>query len=528
MASIRSTDIRAIVQYKEMNISEREIVRRIGTSKGSVGRIWKEAQVNGWTSVVLNNLTDDEIQQLFYPKAGRREAAKPMPDFQKIHTNLTKLRNRSLFHEWRNYRKEYPDGYSYGWTTVLYNRWCCVHNVKPVLLMNEPEGMCLYIDWAGRRLKFKFGESGVTEVHFFVASLGASQYPYVEATLNETQETLIRCHINAMKYYGGVPKYIIPDNMRTAVKSHENYEIELQTLYQDLEDFYGYVVLPTGKGKPTEKNDVEYGVHVSYDWILSELEEHSKEYTSMEDVQQATRKYLDEMCTLEFRKTKMNRRQWFYEVDFPELRPLPKRDFDIYAYEFTTVGPDYHVNIKGDNHKYSVPHQYIGQNVMMKYSYTKLRVFTMARELIAEWPRSHGITLNNVHTQENHRTVAHQIAAANKTLDPNWVLEKAREIGPNTEAYIKAYMNSYKHYEKAIRGCMGIITMTWSKSKDPISRQTLEAICKEGLELRVYNYGFVKNRVAEMRGQLSKYGQSAGKRNRLIENPANSRGKNSF
>jgi hypothetical protein len=248
----------------------------------------------------------------------------------------------------------------------------------------------------------------------------------------------------------------------------------------------------------------------------------------MEDVQQATRKYLDEMCTLEFRKTKMNRRQWFYEVDFPELRPLPKRDFDIYAYEFTTVGPDYHVNIKGDNHKYSVPHQYIGQNVMMKYSYTKLRVFTMARELIAEWPRSHGITLNNVHTQENHRTVAHQIAAANKTLDPNWVLEKAREIGPNTEAYIKAYMNSYKHYEKAIRGCMGIITMTWSKSKDPISRQTLEAICKEGLELRVYNYGFVKNRVAEMRGQLSKYGQSAGKRNRLIENPANSRGKNSF
>ena len=99
---------------------------------------------------------------------------------------------------------------------------------------------------------------------------------------------------------------------------------------------------------------------------------------------------------------------------YPELMPLPKRDFDIYVYEFTTVGQDYHVNIKGDIHKYSVPYQYIGKKVMMKYTQTKLRIFSMEdRSLIAEWPRSHGMTLNNVHTEQNHRPVEHQIAAIN-------------------------------------------------------------------------------------------------------------------
>lgn len=506
MKKLSVKDIRSIVTFKEIGYSERQIVNMANVGKGSINRIWNTARENGLTTQLPAQCSSDEIMELFYPKAGKREPTKRMPDFRKIHTNMSQYEDRSLFHEWYRYRKENPeDSYSYGWTTVLYRRWCKVHNLKPVLLMNEPFGLCMYIDWAGRKMKFDFpGSERPAEVHFFVATLGASQMPYVEATLDEKTETFIRCNVNALKYYGGVPRYVIPDNLRTAVKSHKEREFELQSAFEDLQEHYGFITLPAHNASPTEKNDVENEVGISYDWILSELEEHCSEYSSLDDVNYAVQVFLNQMTELEFRKTGLNRREWFMSSDYPELSPLPKKDFSIYGYEFTEVPRNYHVNIRGDNHKYSVPYQYIGKEVMMKYSFTLLRVFNTERELIAEWQRSYGNTLHNVHTDDRHRPPAHQVAAALKLKSPDWLLEKAREIGMYTEQYIQAYMRSKKHYEEAYDGCMGIITMTWKSHGDKqLTRQEMEKICQEGLELHVYNYGFVKNRAAEVRKSRS-------------------------
>ena len=110
-----------------------------------------------------------------------------------------------------------------------------------------------------------------------------------------------------------------------------------------------------------------------------------------------------------------------------------------------------------------------------------------------------------------------------KTRDKNWILEKAREVGPNTEQYIKSYMASYRNPESSYDGCIGIVTMTWSSKKGSISRGLMESICKEGIELRVYNYGFVKNRVAAIRKENGSVSSE-----RLIQNPANVRGKTDY
>ena len=45
----------------------------------------------------------------------------------------------------------------------------------------------------------------------------------------------------------------------------------------------------------------------------------------------------------------------------------------------------------------------------------------------------------------------------------------------------------------------------------------------EGIELRVYNYGFVKNRVAAIRNENGSVSSE-----RLIQNPANVRGKTDY
>jgi len=68
MTNVNPKSIREIVHLREMNISERETARRTRTSKGSVGRIWNKARENGWLSDLLDTLSDEEIDQLFYRK----------------------------------------------------------------------------------------------------------------------------------------------------------------------------------------------------------------------------------------------------------------------------------------------------------------------------------------------------------------------------------------------------------------------------------------------------------------------------
>jgi len=56
--------------------------------------------------------------------------------------------------------------------------------------------------------------------------------------------------VNALQFYGGVPKYLVPDNLKSAVKKHSRDELILQSAYSDLEDFYNTIVLPPPPRKP--------------------------------------------------------------------------------------------------------------------------------------------------------------------------------------------------------------------------------------------------------------------------------------
>lgn len=86
---------------------------------------------------------------------------------------------------------------------------------KEVVLPQEREpGKELFIDWIGDTLPCVVDyEIGVIhDAHFFVATLGDSSYPFVEAFLNETQINWNQAHKDALEWYGGFPKILVPDN----------------------------------------------------------------------------------------------------------------------------------------------------------------------------------------------------------------------------------------------------------------------------------------------------------------------------
>ena len=90
--------------------------------------------------------------------------------------------------------------------------------------------------------------------------MGDSSYPFVEAFPNETQENWIQGHIDALEWYGGVPKIFVPDNCKTAVKHTNLYDPELNHAYRNLSLHYGVAVIPARIVKPWDKATVVTGI----------------------------------------------------------------------------------------------------------------------------------------------------------------------------------------------------------------------------------------------------------------------------
>lgn len=108
------------------------------------------------------------------------------------------------------------------------------------------------MDWAGPVMHYTDGESAKeVRVYLFVADLVSSRLVYVEPCLDMKMESWIRCHVDMFGYFGGVPRIIVCDNLRTGVARHpKEGEVVLTREYQALAEHYGVGILPAAARSP--------------------------------------------------------------------------------------------------------------------------------------------------------------------------------------------------------------------------------------------------------------------------------------
>ena len=70
----------------------------------------------------------------------------------------------------------------------------------------------MFVDYAGQTIPIHDAATGlITPAELFVATLGASNYTYAEATLSQQLEDWIGSHVRAFEFFGGVTQLIMPD-----------------------------------------------------------------------------------------------------------------------------------------------------------------------------------------------------------------------------------------------------------------------------------------------------------------------------
>jgi hypothetical protein len=173
----------------------------------------------------LNKKSDAELEAIFVQKPLEIIDPKLEKAYEFFPQMERELKNVGVTVHimWEKYIKENPDGYQSSQFRTHYKNWG--KRVNPVMHMTHKSGDKMYVDYAGKTLSIRDKITGEnTEVQFFVAILGASQYTYCEASMSQKKEDFVQSVENAMRFYEGVPAAIVPDNLKSAVIKSSRFE----------------------------------------------------------------------------------------------------------------------------------------------------------------------------------------------------------------------------------------------------------------------------------------------------------------
>lgn len=120
---------------------------------------------------------------------------------------------------WQEYRQQHPDGY--GLSQFRHHIAQHLKAVKPSTLLKDlyQPGQKMLIDFAGDRLSYIDLETGEEVfVQTYVAMLPFSGYTFVTCVRSQGIEQFLEATVKALEFFGGVPKILVPDNLKSAVK----------------------------------------------------------------------------------------------------------------------------------------------------------------------------------------------------------------------------------------------------------------------------------------------------------------------
>jgi transposase len=458
-----------------LGMSRRLVGEATGLGKTAVGDYVRRAAVTGLSWPIPDEIDDGELERRLFPPADPASSAeRAEPDWSHIHAEL-KRRGVTLALLWQEYRAEHARGYAYSWFCERYGDWrkC----VTPTMRQTHLAGEKLFVDWAGDTLPVFDPTTGEERrVHIFVAALGASNFTYAEARWSEMLPDWIGAHVNALTAIGGVPKALVPDNLKAGVTKPSRYEPGINRTYQDLADHYGCLVLPTRVMKPRDKAKVEVAVQIVERFVLAKLRNYR--FFSLAELNAAIRECVATINAKVMRRIGKSRRELLETLDRPALAALPDAAYCYAEWKRARVAPDYHIEVAG--HYYSAPSKLIREIVEARITDATVEIFHRGERVA-----SHAFSaIRNRHsTTTEHMPSAHRRYAE---WTPARMMIEAAKVGPATVALFEAIMKAKPHPEQGFRSCLGIVGLARS-----YGTARLEAASRRGNHIGATSYGSI-------------------------------------
>jgi transposase len=460
------TQYREILRLTAMGLSQRNIMESVGCAQKTVVKVQRRARELKLSRPLDDAMTDAVLEETLFPKAPKVSPTRQMPDFDYIRRELLRNGvNKKLL--WTEYLETCRQS---GGEPLMYSQFCYYiqqdeQRRRATMHISRKPGEQIEVDWAGDPAYIIDPDTGeATKAHIFVGVLSYSQYPYVEAFINEQQAPWITAHIHMFEYFGGVSKILVPDNCKTAVIRNGDWNNpQVNAVYHEMAEHYNCAIVPARVRAPKDKPNAEGTVGVISTWILAALRD--EQFFSLAELNAAIRQKLYEFSRKPFQKKEGTRYDIYRMEELPLLLPLPQSPYELAEWKQATVQFNYHISV--DSMYYSVPHEYIKRKVDVRITNSTIEVF-YKQARIASHRRLYG-RKGQYSTVTAHMPEDHQ-----KYLE--WNGDRFRrwgsQIGPSTATVVNAILTSQRVEQQSYRSCMGLLKLT-----DKYSPARLENAC---------------------------------------------------
>lgn len=476
--SLAMHDIKEVFRLKfELAQSNRYIAKSLGVGRTTVGEYVERFTRCGLSWPLPDIVSHSELMDRLFarPAVVGPVRSKPLPDFKAMYLELKK-KAVTLMLLWDEYRLEQPDGYGYTQFCEHYRRW--QQHLSVVMRQEHAAGDKMFVDYSGMTVPVVDRETGeVRLAEVFVAVLGASNYTYAEASFSQNSCSWIMAHVHAFEYFGGVPLALVPDNLKSAVKTPCRYDPLINQNYYDMASYYGTSVMPARVRKPKDKAKAEGGVCLVQRWILARLRK--RIFFDLADLNAALAELLIKLNNKPMQKIKKSRKQVFDEIERSTLQPLPSRSYQFTELKKARVNIDYHIEV--EKHYYSVPHTLEGEQLEVRLTQNIVEAFFDGKR-VASHKRSYRPykpTTLKEHMPPEHRR--------HTEWSPDRVVRWGHNLAPDIGRMCEAIMATKKHPEQGCRSALGLIRL-----EKKHGRERLAKACQRALALRSNSYKTVQ------------------------------------
>ena len=429
-------DYSRCVRLSESGLSHSEISRSMHISRPTIAKILARAEQLGLTYEKMKDQDTEALHEKMFPSKAPEESRYEQPDFKYVHAELAKkgVTLKLLQNEYRN------TCVRNGKKAYMYTRFCQLYAIwafKKKLIMRHihKPGDAGEIDWAGLKPCYLDPDTLDTlEGHVFVFSLPYSTNFYYDVFPDEQIDSFLKGNIDAVHFFGGVPRILRPDNMKTAVASHNRLNISLNKSYEAFSDYYDTAIVPTRVRHPKDKSNAETTVGIVERNLIAPLR--NEKPVGIDALRKRMRELYDEYMSQKVPFLECTRQEYYEREEKPFMKPIPQEPYRPTIWMVAQkVGNDY--LICADGNHYSVPYTYVQQKVDVCLDLETVKVFHRFK-LIAEHQRKFGkqrfpIILPE-HMSPAHRAVYSQSEESFRTF--------AEGVGPGT---LKVFDYLFKH-----------------------------------------------------------------------------------
>jgi len=446
--NIEMGTIKHIQRLSENGISIKEITRQMGLSRNTVRKYVRthseDPKPRG--SEIINTENNEAADDDNHKNERLKKFNRYLSYFEK------ELRKRGVTKQllWFEYKSKEPEGYAY--SQFCYHLQQYLKRNTATLHIEQKPGDKLYVDFAGEKMEIINRETGeITKAEVFIATLGYSGFTYVQACKSQQKEDYINCLENTLRYLGGVPLVIVPDNLKSAVTKADKYEPEINRNLEEFSEHYGVGILPARSRKPRDKAWVERMVSIVYTRIYAPLRNH--EFYDIETLNDAIWEKLDDHNNMLFQDKPYSRTEIFERDEKHLLKALATEKYRVKEYAYVRVMKNSHVQLRKDRHYYSVPYQHIGKKIKIAYSIDHVQVFYQHEQIAFHLrdTRPYKYTTVAAHLPSTHRLIL--------DWSPEKFISQAARISAVVENYITKILNKNYYPEQSYRSCMGIFNL---------------------------------------------------------------------